>query len=182
MDRLRGFTIILYVDTFHPQAVLFGRWKVIVIVFIIVFIEDSTWVGESVWYATSLLPLPRPSTSKIIPTVILSWNELTWAVNMSGQPNFAVIFRKSSPLPVSKALVRSTKIEQRSQCCSWHRHYVPSKMDKRERYESKYKWSATSLHGPSIFSLVNTGIRAIWLLLWCSTLSGDTCTDNINCC
>ena len=30
---------------------------------------SSTWVGESVSYATPLLPLPRPSTSQIIPPV-----------------------------------------------------------------------------------------------------------------
>ena len=34
---------------------------------------SSTWVGEPVWYATPLFPLPRPSTSQIIPPVSLTW-------------------------------------------------------------------------------------------------------------
>ena len=33
--------------------------------------NNSTWVGESVWYATPLLLLPRPSTSQIIPPVVM---------------------------------------------------------------------------------------------------------------
>ena len=38
-----------------------------------------TWVGESVSYATPLLPLPRPSTSQIIPPVMqrpVDWREI----------------------------------------------------------------------------------------------------------
>ena len=32
--------------------------------------RSKTWVGESVSYATPLLPLPRPSTSQIIPPMV----------------------------------------------------------------------------------------------------------------
>ena len=41
---------------------------------------------------------------------IPSWNCLTIAMNLVGQPNFAIIFQRPSRLTVSNALVRSTKI------------------------------------------------------------------------
>ena len=40
-------------------------------------------------------------------TCIPSWNECTSAMNLSGQPNFAIIFHRPSQLTVSNPLVRS---------------------------------------------------------------------------
>ena len=51
---------------------------------------------------------------------IPSWNCLTIAMNLVEQPNFAIIFQRPSRLTVSNALVRSTKVIQRSMLCSWH--------------------------------------------------------------
>ncbi len=41
-------------------------------------------------------------------------------MNVLGQPNFSMIFQRPSPLTVSKALVRSTKVVKMSHCCSMH--------------------------------------------------------------
>ena len=41
---------------------------------------------------------------------IPSWNYRTIAMNLAGQPNFAIIFQSLSRLIVSNALVRSTKV------------------------------------------------------------------------
>ena len=51
---------------------------------------------------------------------IPSWNCRTIAMNLAGQPNFAIIFQSPSRLTVSNALVRSTKVMYRSTFCSWH--------------------------------------------------------------
>ena len=48
------------------------------------------------------------------------WNCCTIAMNLAGQPNFAIIFQSPSRLTVSNALVRSTKVMKRSTFCSWH--------------------------------------------------------------
>ena len=39
-----------------------------------------------------------------------SWNRHTIALNLDGQPNFAIIFQSPSRLNVTNALVRSTKV------------------------------------------------------------------------
>ena len=51
---------------------------------------------------------------------IPSWNCRTIALNLAGQPNFAIILQSPSRLTVSNALVRSTKVMLTSKFCSMH--------------------------------------------------------------
>ena len=51
---------------------------------------------------------------------IPSWNYRTIAMNLAGQPDFAITFQSPSRLTVSNVLVRSTKVMWRSTFCSWH--------------------------------------------------------------
>ena len=54
------------------------------------------------------------------PSSIPSWNCRTIAMNLAGQPNFAINFQSPSRLTVSNDLVKSIKVMLMSIFCSWH--------------------------------------------------------------
>ena len=77
-------------------------------------------VGANMQPCLTLFESMKASEQSPLSTQALTplWHKLTMEMNLSGQPNFAIIFQRPSQLMVSKALVRSPNMVHSSLFCS----------------------------------------------------------------